>query len=60
MYTRIGGMFTMVLQDAKHHVVEKTYIDKCLRCFNGIPKWNFCDFKACKTKVVLMNTKNAS
>ena len=50
----------MVLQDAKHHVVEKTYIHKFLRCFNGIQKWNFCDFKACKTKVVLVNTKNAS
>ena len=28
MYTRIGGMFTMVLQDVKHHAVEKIYTHK--------------------------------
>ena len=49
-------MFTMVLQDAKH-IVGKFYIPIFLRCFNGIPKWIFCDFKACKTKVVLVNTQ---
>ena len=60
MYTRIGLTFTMVLQDAKHHIVGKFYIHKFLRCFKGIPKWIFCDFKACMTKAVLVNTQNAS
>jgi len=39
-------MFTMVLQDAKH-VGKFTSTNFC----DGIPKWIFCDFKACKTKV---------
>ena len=53
-------MFTMVLQDAKHHILGKFYILNFLRCFNGILKWIFSDFKVCKTKVVLVNTQNAS
>ena len=61
MYTRIRGMFTMVLQDAKHHIVGKLYIHSFFcDASMGIPKWILCDFKACKTKAVLVNTKNAS
>ena len=57
MYTRIRGMFTMVLQDAKHHIVGKFYIHN----FFAMLQWVYQngDFMACMTKVVLVNTQNA-
>ena len=48
----------MVLQDAKHHIVGKFYIHNFFAMLHWV--YQNGDFMACMTKVVLVNTQNAS